>query len=268
MITNPYKVLGVPDGASEEECTKAYKRLAKKYHPDLNPDNKDAERKMAEINAAYDQIKNGNTNGSPFERNSYSSSSAYHYRRKSSSAPDYYTSAAQFIHNRQFEQALNVLKNIEDRTAQWYYLSAVANMGLGRQSIALSYIQQACAMEPDNFTYSVAYSQIRNNSRPGGTYYYRRYTDFDHADNKEAYNYSQQNSGCSGGCLGKLLKFFLIIALIQLIISFIVSFAGAHSYRRNAKAYRESTTSSYSESTTENKADYFGADDGESSIFN
>ena len=28
MITNPYKVLGVPDGASEEECTKAYKRLA------------------------------------------------------------------------------------------------------------------------------------------------------------------------------------------------------------------------------------------------
>ncbi|MGN1124031.1 MAG: DnaJ domain-containing protein, partial [Eubacterium sp.] len=37
MITNPYKVLGVPDGASEEECTRAYKRLAKKYHPDLNP---------------------------------------------------------------------------------------------------------------------------------------------------------------------------------------------------------------------------------------
>ena len=37
MITNPYKVLGVPDGAGEEECTKAYKKLAKKYHPDLNP---------------------------------------------------------------------------------------------------------------------------------------------------------------------------------------------------------------------------------------
>ena len=35
MITNPYKVLGVPDGASVEECTKAYKKLAKKYHPSL-----------------------------------------------------------------------------------------------------------------------------------------------------------------------------------------------------------------------------------------
>lgn len=144
MITNPYKVLGVPNGASEDECTKAYKRLAKKYHPDLNPNNPEAADKMAEINAAYDQIKNGI--GNPFEKSSYSSSSAYNYRRKTSSSPDYYTSAAQFINNRQFEQALNVLRNIENRTAQWYYLSAVANMGIGRQSLALSQIQQACAM--------------------------------------------------------------------------------------------------------------------------
>lgn len=66
MITNPYKVLGVPNGASEDECTKAYKRLAKKYHPDLNPNNPEAADKMAEINAAYDQIKNGI--GNPFEK--------------------------------------------------------------------------------------------------------------------------------------------------------------------------------------------------------
>lgn len=256
MITNPYKILGVPDGASEEECTKAYKKLAKKYHPDLNQDNPEAANKMAEINAAYDQIKNGN----PFEQNAYSNYSAYNYRRKTE--PDYYTSAAQFINNRQFEQAINVLKNIEERTAQWYYLSAVANMGLGKQSIALSYIQQACAMEPDNFTYAVAYSQIRNSSRPAGTYYYRGFAD----EKKKEYNYTPpNNSGCGGGCLGRFLKIIFVIAFIQLIISFIISFAG--SYKRSAKRYKESPTNAYSENTTENSADYFGTDDGQSSIF-
>lgn len=263
MITNPYKVLGVPDGASEDECTKAYKRLAKKYHPDLNPNNPEAADKMAEINAAYDQIKNGS--GNPFERSSYSHSSAYNYRGKASSAPDYYTSAAQFINNRQFEQALNVLQGIENRTAQWYYLSAVANMGIGRRSLALSQIQQACAMEPDNFTYSVAYSQIRSNSRPGG-YYYKEYNYSENTEKRSDYNYPPQSDGCGSGCLGKILKFFLIIALIQLIMSFIASFAGTH--RRNTKAYQNNATGSYSESTTENSADYFGADNGEKSIFN
>lgn len=48
-----YKVLGVGHGASKEEIKKAYKRLAKKYHPDLNPGNKQAESKFKEISEAY-----------------------------------------------------------------------------------------------------------------------------------------------------------------------------------------------------------------------
>ena len=54
---DPYSTLGVTSSASDEEVSKAYKRLARKYHPDLNPGDRSAEAKMKEINIAYDQIK-------------------------------------------------------------------------------------------------------------------------------------------------------------------------------------------------------------------
>ena len=58
MIEDPYKVLGLHPNASDEEVKRAYRQLAKKYHPDLNPGDQEAARKMQEVNAAYEQIKN------------------------------------------------------------------------------------------------------------------------------------------------------------------------------------------------------------------
>ncbi len=56
-MDDPYKVLGVSPDASDEEVKRAYRALAKKYHPDRNPGDAAAAQKMREINAAYEQIK-------------------------------------------------------------------------------------------------------------------------------------------------------------------------------------------------------------------
>ena len=52
-----YEVLGVQKGAGEEEIKKAYKKMARKYHPDLNPGDKDAEEHFKEVQAAYEAVK-------------------------------------------------------------------------------------------------------------------------------------------------------------------------------------------------------------------
>jgi curved DNA-binding protein CbpA len=66
-MKNPYEVLNIKEGASEEEIKKAYIELCKKYHPDKYSNNplKDlAEEKMREINEAYDYLmENKNNNG-------------------------------------------------------------------------------------------------------------------------------------------------------------------------------------------------------------
>ena len=62
LNSDPFAVLGVSSSATEDEIKAAYRKLAKKYHPDLNPGDKAAEAKMREVNEAYTQalqIKKG-----------------------------------------------------------------------------------------------------------------------------------------------------------------------------------------------------------------
>ncbi len=54
MAEDYYKILGVEKAASAEEITKAYRKLARQHHPDLNPDDKGAKKRFQEIQSAYD----------------------------------------------------------------------------------------------------------------------------------------------------------------------------------------------------------------------
>ena len=56
-ISDPYECLGIPRGATQTEIMAAYKSLAKKYHPDLHPGDTAAAQHMAEINEAYNMLK-------------------------------------------------------------------------------------------------------------------------------------------------------------------------------------------------------------------
>jgi DnaJ-class molecular chaperone len=67
MATNPYAILGITKDASEADIKKAYRKLAKKYHPDLNPGNKGADAKFKELNAANDLL-NDSTKRAAFDR--------------------------------------------------------------------------------------------------------------------------------------------------------------------------------------------------------
>ena len=57
-MRNPYEVLGVEKDFTKDELKKKYRQLAKKYHPDLNPDNEESKEKLQEINEAYAILSN------------------------------------------------------------------------------------------------------------------------------------------------------------------------------------------------------------------
>lgn len=199
-MTDPYQILGVSRNASDDEIKKAYRNLSRKYHPDanINNPNKDyAEAKFKEIQQAYQQIIKEKESGYSTNSGSYGGAGSCgtddpfggfgsfwgsfggmgsgSYQQAGASATDteedlHLRAAANYIGSGHYQEGLNVLNNIKDRSDRWYYYSAVANSGLGNNVIALEHAKTAYQMNPGDMQYQVLLQRLQS----GGSWYQTR----------------------------------------------------------------------------------------------
>lgn len=166
-MKNPYEVLGVRPGASEDEVKAAYRALAKKYHPDkyANTDLADlANEKMQEINQAYDAIIKG---GFSNNNSSYSYGGAYNGSGYDNGVD--YTTIINLVASNRLDEAQTMLGSIPEsqRGARWYYLMGQVSYRKGWLDRASQYFATAYNMEPNNPEYRNAYNNV-NMGRNGG----------------------------------------------------------------------------------------------------
>ena len=170
---NPYEVLGVKPGASQDEIKSAYRKLVKQYHPDQYVDNplKDlAEEKLAEVNQAYEMLKNNSGTSS----SSYNSSSNNSYTNGESYSSD----TAQYAEIRRMIQSGNNiaaetrLNSISNRNAEWHFLYGMVMLNKGWFDAAINNLETACRMDPNNLEYRNALNRIsaQRHGQFGGGY--------------------------------------------------------------------------------------------------
>ncbi len=160
-MSDPYKVLGVSHNATDSEIKDAYRKLAKKYHPDQYADSPLADladEKMKEINEAYDEIvarkKNKSTGG-------FAGNTGGHYSSNSSSN---YVDVRNFINSGRIADAEQILNGVpvDRRNAEWFFLKGSVLYRRGWLSEARDHFSRACQMDPSNMEYRNAMNQSMN----------------------------------------------------------------------------------------------------------
>ena len=185
MIRDPYQVLGISRDASPEEIKKAYRALAKKYHPDLNPGDAKAEEKMNEINVAYDMINNPSK-----------------YRQEQARANRY---SGYDYYGRQRNQYQNAY--------QQYYNSRSAGAGSSQNGYTYTYTYSS-----DKGWQRTAQSQTGSSSGSQGSYSgYRSYDEGGYTDPyqmfRDVFGYRRARHGVYG-----IWRFILIFFLLQMFL--------------------------------------------------
>ena len=169
---DPYKVLGVDSTASDDDIKKAYRKLARKYHPDkyAESDLKElAEEKMKEINYAYEQIQQMRSSGS--SSGSYSSGS-----NQGNYSGYNYANIRRNINTGNIGAAEAELNSIDagDRGAEWHYLMGCVLIKKGYYVDAQNMINTACNMDPSNSEYRATRDRLNMQARGYGGGYQTR----------------------------------------------------------------------------------------------
>ena len=163
-MNDPYKILGVPETATDAEVKKAYLNLARKYHPDNYHDNPLADlaqEKMKEINAAYEQItkERGNKGGGSSSSASGYGGSYGGYGGYGGYSGSYAGSSSVLqqvriaISTGDLTRAEALLANYSDHNAEWNFLRGAVCYRRGWMDEAHRYYQTACQMDPGNAEY-------------------------------------------------------------------------------------------------------------------
>lgn len=164
-MTDPYSILGVSSTASDDEIKRAYRELARKYHPDNyqnNPLADLAEEKMKEVNEAYDEI-NRMRSGGGSGAGAYQSQSAYGYqqqRQSASSASPLYNRVRQAINGGDINGAEQLLRQAPSQDAEWHFLSGCIAYRRGWLDEARQQYQIACNADPGNMEYRQALNMM------------------------------------------------------------------------------------------------------------
>lgn len=175
-MTDPYKVLGVDPSASDDEVKKAYRALARKYHPDKYRDSDLADlasEKMKEVNAAYEEIQNIRKNGGSARTSSNSGSqSSYNYGGGTSKNP-LYNEIRRYLNDGNVAAAEAKLFEVHegDRVAEWNFLYGCVLIKKGQYVDAQRYIDIACSMDPYNREYRAAKEQLHRQANGYGNGY-------------------------------------------------------------------------------------------------